>query len=57
MHNLQNLAGKIVVVETFETTYTGTLVELGEQEVYLQADTGWIVIPVERITSIREKDD
>jgi len=54
---LQNLAGKIVVVETFETTYTGTLVELGEQEVYLQADTGWIVIPVERITSIREKDD
>ena len=54
---MHNLVGKTVVVETFETTYTGTLVELGEKEVYLQSDTGWIVIPVERITNIEEKED
>jgi len=53
---MHNLVGKTVVVDTYEITYTGTLVELGEKEVYLQADTGWIVIPVERITNIREKD-
>ncbi len=50
------LVGKIVVVETPEITYTGTLVEVGDQDVYIQADTGWIVIPVDRITNIREKE-
>jgi hypothetical protein len=54
---MQNLLGKTVVVETYETTYTGTLVELGEKEVYLQSDTGWIVIPMDRVTSMEEKED
>jgi len=54
---MQNLVGKTVVVDTYETTYTGTLVELGEQEVYLQSDTGWIVIPIDRVTNIQEKED
>ena len=54
---MHDLVGKAVVVKTFETTYTGTLVELGENEVYLQSDSGWIVIPVERITSMEEKED
>jgi hypothetical protein len=54
---MQNLVGKTVVVDTFETTYTGTLVELGDQEVYLQSDTGWMVIPIDRVTNIKEKED
>jgi len=54
---MQDLVGKTVVVETFEVTYTGRLVELGEQEVYLQSDTGWIVIPIDRVTNIQEKED
>lgn len=54
---MHNLVGKTVVVETFEITYTGTLVEIGDEEVYLQSDTGWIVIPTERITNIQEKDN
>jgi hypothetical protein len=54
---MDNLTGKIVVVETHETTYSGRLVEIGEEEVHLETDMGWIVIPVERITSIREKED
>lgn len=51
------LVGKIVVVETPDITYTGRLVEIGEQDVYIQADTGWIVIPVDKITDITEKED
>jgi hypothetical protein len=43
-------------VETQETTYTGKLVEVGEEEVYLESEMGWIVIPVERIFSINEKE-
>lgn len=54
---MQNLVGKTVIVETFEITYTGTLVEIGDQEVYLQSDTGWIVIPTDRVTNIQEKED
>jgi hypothetical protein len=36
-------------------TYTGKLVEIGEEEVHLEAETGWVMIPVERIASITEK--
>ncbi|MEW6068572.1 MAG: hypothetical protein AB1610_09830 [Nitrospirota bacterium] len=53
---MMDLVGKIVEVETVETTYTGKLIEIGEAEVYLESDLGWIVIPVERITSIKEKE-
>jgi ribosome maturation factor RimP len=51
-----DLTGKMVTVETAETTYTGKLVEIGEEEVYLESETGWIVIPVDKIASIREKE-
>jgi sporulation protein YlmC with PRC-barrel domain len=53
---VDNLIGKQVVVETEETTYTGKLVEMGEEEVHLESESGWIVIPVDRVASIREKD-
>lgn len=51
-----NLIGETVIVDTQETTYTGRLVEIGEEEVYLQTDAGWIVIPVERVASIKKKE-
>ncbi len=50
------LIGKTVMVETAETTYTGKLVEVGEEEVHLESELGWIVIPLERVTTIREPD-
>jgi hypothetical protein len=37
-------------------TYTGKLIEVGEDEVHLETESGWIVIPVDRIMIIREKD-
>jgi hypothetical protein len=49
------LVGKIVEVEADEMTYTGRLIEIGEDEVHLESESGWIVIPVEKIAFIREK--
>jgi len=46
-----------VIVETAETMYTGRLIEVGEEEVHLESEMGWVVIPVQRVTSIREKED
>lgn len=50
-----DLTGKIVIVEAEDgITYTGKLIEVGEEEVYLEGETGWIMIPVERIADIRK---
>lgn len=49
------LIGKHVEIMANNITYTGKLVEIGETDVYLQAESGWIVIPVEQIAFIREK--
>ena len=51
-----DLVGHLVIVETAETMYTGKLVEVGEEEVHLETEMGWVVIPSDRITAIREKD-
>lgn len=52
-----DLVGKIVNVEASGITYTGRLVEIGETEVHLESDLGWVVVPVENITSITEKQN
>ena len=51
------LVGKIVEVLTVETTYIGKLIEIGETEVYIETESGWIVVPVERVISVKEKED
>ena len=54
---MTDLTGKIVIVEAEDgITYTGRLVEVGEEEVHLESESGWIVIPVDRIANMREKD-
>jgi len=53
---MQHLTGKEVVVLTSETTYKGTLVELGEKELYLQTENGWVLIPVDKIADIKEAE-
>jgi ribosome maturation factor RimP len=52
-----DLIGKVVEVGTAETTYIGKLVEVNEEEVYLEAEAGWIVVPIEKIAYIREAED
>ena len=46
-----------MIVETDEMLYEGKLVEIGEDEVHLESELGWIVIPMKRVTSIRGKED
>jgi hypothetical protein len=53
---MQHLTGREVVVHTSETIYRGKLIELGEKELYLQSEDGWIVIPVEKIADIKEAE-
>ncbi len=51
-----DLFGKIVEVGTVETVYYGKLVEINENEVHLETESGWLVIPVERVAYVREKE-
>lgn len=51
-----DLVGKIVDVETPDIIYTGKLIEVGDAEVHLESESGWIVIPLDRIVLIREKE-
>jgi hypothetical protein len=50
---MQELIGKEVVVSANEIEYHGTLVEIGETEVHLEGETGWIVIPIGSVLDIR----
>lgn len=52
-----DLIGKMVEVITPDTTYKGKLVEIGEDDVYVESETGWIVVPVEKVVYIREQED
>lgn len=51
------LVGKCVEVMANDIIYTGNLVEIGETDVYLEAESGWIVIPIEQIAFIRKKEE
>ena len=53
MDNIIELLGKVVEVSANQTIYHGKLVEVSETEVFLQAESGWIVIPLEQVISIK----
>ncbi len=50
---MQELIGKEVEVKTVETIYRGVLVEISEAEVNIQSETGWLVIPLDRVVEIK----
>lgn len=52
---MTELIGRMVEVGTGEMIYTGKLIEINDNEVYLESEgAGWIVIPTEKIAYIRE---
>jgi hypothetical protein len=53
---MDNLLGKLVEVSANNITYTGKLVEISETEVYLEGESGWVVIPLEQVAAMREKE-
>lgn len=52
-----DLIGKVVDVTANDITYSGRLVEIGEREIHLESELGWIVIPIEQVASIQERTD
>ena len=52
MHEMHEMIGKIVEVTADGIMYRGQLIEIGEKEVHLKAETGWLVLNAERITQI-----
>lgn len=51
-----DLIGKIVEVGTVETLYVGKLIEINENEIHLETESGWLVVPVDRVAFVREKE-
>lgn len=54
---IEYLLGKVVEVTANNITYTGRLMEIGETEIHLETDLGWIIIPVEQVASVQKKED
>jgi hypothetical protein len=50
---MDELIGKEVEVQTTETIYRGTLVEIGEHEIFLQSQYGWITVPHDKIANVK----
>ena len=51
---MQELIDKEVEVTTVETIYRGVLIEISETEVNIRSETGWLVIPLDRVVDIKE---
>lgn len=45
--------GNLVEVIAEGITYRGILKELGENEIYLESESGWIVIPMEKVADMK----
>ena len=52
-----DLIGMLVEVGTVEAVYEGKLVEINEYEIHIVSDSGWVVIPMERVAYVREKSE
>lgn len=52
-----DLIGLLVQVGTGEAVYEGKLVEINEFEIHIESDSGWVVIPMDRVAYVREKGE
>lgn len=52
--NVNDLIRQEVEIFALGIRYTGTLIEVNDQEVHLQSPLQWIVLPVSHVTSIRK---
>lgn len=53
---MHELTGKEVEVSANGIIYRGVLVEIGETDVHLRSETGYIIIPIDRILEISAAD-
>ena len=50
----QSLMGRPVEVMSAGILYRGTFVEMTDEDVKLRGPTGWIILPVGRVSSVKE---
>jgi len=50
---IYELIGKEVEVNTVDIIYRGVLVELGEAEIFLSSENGWITIPMDSVVDVK----
>ncbi|MDA8086298.1 MAG: hypothetical protein M0Z75_06305 [Nitrospiraceae bacterium] len=53
---MMELMGSVVEVGTAGLVYTGRLARIGEAEVWLESEAGWVSVPIENMVYIREKE-
>jgi len=46
------LIGREVVVEANNTTYRGTLIDMGLDAIHLECELGWIMVPMEQVSDM-----
>jgi hypothetical protein len=52
-----DLVGTMVEVGTVEAVYEGKLVEINDYEIHLKSESGWVVIPMDRVAYVKEKSE
>ncbi|MBI5142165.1 MAG: hypothetical protein HZA20_08260 [Nitrospirae bacterium] len=52
MYDYFQLIGNNVEVIADGMVYRGRLIEIGETDLHLETDGGWLTIPVERVSSV-----
>jgi len=53
--NLMTLIGKDVEIEADGMIYQGKLIEISDEDVFLQGPMGWIQIPVQTVKTVKPK--
>ena len=52
MYNYFELVGHEVEVMAGDILYRGRLIEMGEENLHMESSSGWITIPMERVTKV-----
>lgn len=55
-HTFEALKYEKVVVRASGFTYRGTLIGADESDLYLKSETRWVVLPLDRVTSVAADD-
>ena len=50
----QQMMGRAVVVMAAGIRYNGTFVEMTDEDVKLRGPTGWIILPITNVSSVKE---
>jgi len=50
------LGGRQVEVVADGILYKGRLIEMGEEDIYLESSSGWTTIRVDRVSEVRQAD-